>query len=377
MQSILDYLRPAPKRETAELKVSVSGNMAEISLGNRSFFIATDSAAPIKHDVYDFALFGALALSITHNVEIKSDIPVSRAAIESAERMKAIMNMWLPRKTYPAPLNFSNIVDSEPSSFDRPGLMCLSGGVDSTFAALEAQEDPNLNHALLVAGADYPSAQAPGFKSLKPRVQSIAEKTGLELVTVETSIRKLGFNWDMLHTLNLAMCLNFHSGHFGWGAIAADHSAVMEFAYFPWGNNRVINAALSNASFPIRHVGQEFNRPAKVREIIRHPSGVVSDISVCFADQSHGGNCGVCLKCIRTRLCIQTAGHELPELFVRNDNLETIIAKMPPPKYQAVKRKELARIWEVRAELPEGPVRDAVDGYLKRLKSRTIPLGRR
>ncbi|NRB20308.1 MAG: hypothetical protein HRU33_22920 [Rhodobacteraceae bacterium] len=377
MQSLLDFLRPAPKRETAELKVSVSGNLAEISLGKRSFFIRSDAATPIKHDVYDFALFGALALSISHNVEIKADLPISRAAIDSAEKLKTIMNMWLPRKTYPAPLSFSNIVESEPSSLDRPGLMCLSGGVDSTFAALEAQDDTKLTHALLIAGADYPNAQAPGFKSLKPRVQAIAQKTGLRLITVETSIRKLGFNWEMLHALNLAMCLNYHSGHFGWGAFAADSSPAMEFAAFPWGNNRVIHSALSSANFPVRHLGHDFSRAAKVRKIIGHPSDVVSDLSFCYQEQSHGGNCGVCMKCIRTRLCILTSGRELPGLFVQNDKLETIMGNRKPPPNQASKRNDLAVMWELHSELADGPVKDAVDGYIKRLKSRTIPIGRR
>ena len=44
----------------------------------------------------------------------------------------------------------------------------------------------------------------------------------------------------MLHPLNLAMCLNFHSGQFGWGAIAADNPPTLELADHPWGNNRVI-----------------------------------------------------------------------------------------------------------------------------------------
>ncbi len=377
MLSIFNYLRRAPKREVAELKVSVSGNMAEISLGKRSFSISTDSAYPIKHDVYDFALFGALAVSISHNVEIKSDIPISRAAINSAEKINAILNMWLPRKTYPAPLSFSNIVDSDPGSFDCPGLMCLSGGVDSTFAALEVQSEFNLTHGLLIAGADYPSAQAPGFKSLKPRVQTIAEKTGLELVTVETSIRKQGINWEMLHTLNLAMCLNFHSGQFGWGAIAADNPPTLELADHPWGNNRVINSALSNASFPIRYIGQDYRRAEKVRKIMGHPSDVASHIAVCYTEQSHGGNCGVCYMCLRTRLGILTSGREMPDLFTHNGNLGAIIAKMPIPKYQADRRKVLAGMWEVRADLSKGVTRDAVDVYIKRLKSRTIPMGRR
>ena len=131
------------------------------------------------------------------------------------------MELWHSRKIYPNKLKLNNIVEATHPKSSQPGLICLSGGIDSTFAALECQNEHNISHGLLIAGADYPSKDSPGFISLKSRVDKIASTLNLDLVVVETSIRKHGFQWEMLHTLNLAMCLNLNAHQFGFGVIAA------------------------------------------------------------------------------------------------------------------------------------------------------------
>ena len=376
MKQFFDYLRPKPTLEKATLKVQRDGDRYEIILGKRSFEIASNASQPTDRENYDFALFGALAMALTHNVEITTDLPISQSAADAAHEINSLMELWQSRKIYPTPLKFNNIIEKAAPKPDLPGLICLSGGIDSTFAALESQNKLNITHGMLIAGADYPSKENPGFISLRSRVEKIASILELELIIVETSIRKHGFQWEMLHTLNLAMCLNFNAEQFGYGVIAADWTAAQEFNHHPWGNNRTLVSALSSDQFPIHHVGSDHTRSQKTRKIIKHPSGVGDKISVCFEDTTHGGNCGICSKCIRTRLNILTSGKETPELFKRNDPLEDLVAKLPMPKYQARKLRALAVMLDIRDDLPEGAVKVAVVNYVDRLKSRILPTGR-
>ena len=78
----------------------------------------------------------------------------------------------------------------------------------------------------------------------------------------------------MLHTLNLAMCLNLNAHQFGFGVIAADWTLEQEFNHHPWGNNNRIISAFSNEQFPIHHIGSDHTRSQKARKIIKDPSGV-------------------------------------------------------------------------------------------------------
>ena len=376
MKQVLDYLRPKPALEKAELKINTLDDRYEVILGKRSFEISSTAKHLKDRENYDFALFGALALALTHNIEITTNLPISKPAADSAKKINSLMELWHSRKIYPNKLKLNNIVESTHPKSSQPGLICLSGGIDSTFAALECQNEHNISHGLLIAGADYPSQDSPGFISLKSRVDKIASTLNLDLVVVETSIRKHGFQWEMLHTLNLAMCLNLNAHQFGFGVIAADWTLEQEFNHHPWGNNNRIISAFSNEQFPIHHIGSDHTRSQKARKIIKDPSGVGEKISVCFEDISHGGNCGICSKCIRTRLNILTSGRETPELFNRNDPLEKLIKKIPMPKGQARKLRALAVMLDIRDDLPDGVVKNEVFNYVERLKRRLLPTGR-
>ena len=376
MKTLLNYLRFTPRRDEVKLVVTKSGGTVEVSLGRKSFFINSELALPTNHDVYDFALFGALAVAFRHNVAIEVDLPISSDGAKSVHKINNMIEMWQPRKTYPAPIKLNNIVEMEPAAPNGIGVICLSGGIDSTYAAIEALTNRNLSHGVFIAGADFPNAQDSGFLRRKERVSDIANKLGIKLFVIETNIRKLGVRWAMSHGLVLASCLNLHSGRFGWGGISADFTPEQEYVYHPWGNNSALVSALSNTHFPIHHLGQELSRSEKTRRIIEYPGDLVSGLSVCFDTKKGGGNCGYCKKCVRTRLNILTSGHEFPELFDNNDKLEVLIPKLPFSKNQADRLRDLSWMLDIRLGLADGLVKDAVEKYIVVLKSKIIPTGR-
>ena len=109
MKQVLDYLRPKPVLEKAELKINTLDDRYEVILGKRSFEISSTAKHLKDRENYDFALFGALALALTHNIEITTNLPISKPAADSAKKINSLMELWHSRKIYPNKLKLNNI----------------------------------------------------------------------------------------------------------------------------------------------------------------------------------------------------------------------------------------------------------------------------
>lgn len=164
-----------------------------VSCGNKSFFVAPGRTSLTDPSVYDFAVFGLAAISMSNNIEITFDAPVSESIAAQLELLRRAFDTWTNTKIAPLRLNLANVL-SDPSSCRREGKgICLSGGVDSTAAALIAKKDHGFTHGMLIAGADYPDAQTKGFLELRDRISKQTELLGFDLLVTETNIRTLNY----------------------------------------------------------------------------------------------------------------------------------------------------------------------------------------
>ena len=364
------YVYPIPKPTRAELTVEIQeNNKAIISLGDKSFHIHSLIATQLTHENYDFALYGAVAIALTHNIEIYSDIPISKSCYESIRSVHRAFLLLKPMGIHVQPVSLTNIIEDPKFNSNAPGLMCMSGGVDSTFAAIDTPKKLNYTHGMLVAGADYPSIEAMGFKELSRSVQSICNTVGMSLVEVEISIRNHKVQWGMLHGLCLVMCQRFHSSVFGKGAIAADFTALQEVAMGPWGNSEGIIKPLSTPNFPIEHMGKSTFRSDKLKAIVDTHPALVREISVCYTNKDTGKNCGECRKCVRTMLALYALGIDYKDYFLTERELLSLAKDPPPaPDSQFVKRLILSWYIEEEVRLPEGDIKDAIRHYVEELK---------
>ena len=154
-----------------------------MSVGDESFYIKSFWEGDIEHDVYDFVMYGALAVGLTKNLTLQCDLPISRSGAESLDSICRIMRILNYRGTYVQPIHLTNIVDDPVPQETKPGVMCMSGGVDSTFGGLLMSKEKRYPYGMLIAGADYPSADAPGFVELKERVDKICDTYKMSLFT--------------------------------------------------------------------------------------------------------------------------------------------------------------------------------------------------
>jgi hypothetical protein len=286
-----------------------------------------------------------------------------------------ILDMWRVRRCYPIAFTFRNLVPAEPPSKD-PGLICLSGGVDSTYAAARMARSGLVSHGVLIAGADYPGLQAPGFQDLRSRVARIADHVGLTLITADTNIRNLNPYWPIAHVFVLAMVLRFHGSQFGSGHIAADFLPAQEFGYHPWGNCAPLVQTLGKTPLPIRQAGTELGRTAKLAAILREDAALMDHLAVCFTHKDSGENCGICNKCMLTKLNLAAAGVPHAPYFLNNPPLDVQVDRFALPDNQAGLRRHMVFLKDIANTLPEGKVRLAVENRLEKLRRRIVPIGK-
>lgn len=365
---IAGYATPA---ETRTATLSHEAGTSTLHVGATDVFISSSSAPTDKPANNDFAVFALCALSLSNNWAITVDFEVSESAVAQCSRIANTYRLWCIDVLAPLRLTFPKVVH-DPAQSSGQGIICLSGGLDSMAAAVEAVADGQTSHALLVAGADYADAQDPGFVDLERRVRTIAEKLGLELCVVSTNLRRTGgIQWDMTHSFNLAFCLHYLSSRYGFGSFAQDNTIIQDLFRAPWGNAAVFADLFSTPAFPITTYGTHINRVEKLDTVLAYEPSLISDLSVCFADKTTGGNCGKCPKCLRLRIALEALGQDTGNgLFEAYPDLVTAVNGLKIPKRLSGIRGHICRTTELVDALPDGPVRDALLDHEAKLRAR-------
>ena len=372
---LAERLIPTPKARTLELTVERRGTTGKVRLGDAVFDVSTDLEEVAAPEVVDFALFGVVAVAVRNNWNVRTDLPVTEDGLAAARRVVDLFDVWRVRRCYPVTFEATNLVPVPIHTPRHGGLICLSGGIDSTYAAMKDVAEGRAGHGLLVAGADYPRAASPGFVERRRRVARLAEVLGLKLVTAETTVRDHQLYFNATHTCVLAMMLAFHAHSFRHGTIAADFTLAQEYGYSPWGNSRPIVEALGSTWFPIRHAGGEAGRTAKVRAIVDADPDLMKAVSVCQSKEI-GGNCGACEKCVRTKLNLVAAGVDPAPYFEANPNLAEHFAAMTLPNYPAGLRRHMVFLKDLEPTLDDAALRTVLTKRLDRLRRKITPTGK-
>ncbi len=314
---------------TVSARIQWRGRGARILLSNgESIFLRHRYRDIERPPTDDFAAFALAAIAQSDGVAFRLDGAVSQSAIDSLHRLESVYRDWgmlAPGRHW---IEAERVV-AGPSPL--PGkLMCLSGGMDSTYAAFSDERREGAA-ALLVAGADYRKLYGPGFREVEQRVGRIAQELGLSMEVVETDIRKFRMNWRMVHPMVLAACAHLLSRQYGHLNIAADFSLEQERTLGPWGNHSLVVPNLSGDAMKVRQRGEQVARVEKYRQVVAAAPALVPIITVCFKDKSHGGNCGRCYKCLIHRIAIGIAGGDVSGVFEHMPDPAAALSSLPIP----------------------------------------------
>lgn len=332
----------ARRRPVSKLTVHVSAD-------GRRLTVHSGLLAPplwFEHDVpagpvsFDFAVIALLPHAMKAGFDLEPDFPVDRTLLEGLEHYQEIWHRWRPDV-------FAERIAIRAEAVDRRAVMrperqkavaAFSAGVDSSFTLLRHASGEgwagkrNLVSAVMVHGFDMPLDAADGFGRLRGHGEAIARNIGVDFFVVRTNWREIAPNWQMSFGAGLAAVLHQFSDEHGTGLIASEEA--YDNAFTIWGNSFWNDRFFSRGDFRIESDGGAYDRIDRIAALAARPA-ILSELSVCWAGPRSGENCGLCPKCVLTKLNFTICGIREPWPFPQALAPDQVVAMPVKTQWQA------------------------------------------
>ncbi len=275
--------------------------------------------------VLDGPLFGTLMIAMRHRgTVLEVDGPVSAGAMRNVQAFQEAWASMLPSRFRVVEIVPKEVVQGPPVH-GRAGVVAFSGGLDSTFTLLRHAKkllghgSYPVTHALMVHGLDVQIHRKGVFNSLCQHVAPLLHELGVKLIVARSTIRNPLLDapkvqvqpYAYSQAAQIAGILHMlPERRFAYGLIGS--TEPYRKLVMPWGSNPATDCLLSNDRFSMVHDGAGFSRCQKAALVAQH-STALRTLRVCTAQAR--GNCGVCEKCVRTRLNLMVVGVFDPPCF--------------------------------------------------------------
>lgn len=204
----------------------------------------------------------------------------------------------------------------------------LSGGVDSLALLMGNHADHPVSDPLRISiGLVVTGIQKHRWKEAvdvqdrlnkaKEDLGPIAERTGIDLIAVDTNLRVLrGDSTFWKYEYQGAVLAGV--GHLFATTIShLDIASTWQVSDIEnWGSHPLIDPGFSSHSLRVWHQLAHMGRLEKTRVVARSPE-VLGQLSVCNDPAAGNSNCGRCEKCIRTMLALEALEIDPTALFGR------------------------------------------------------------
>jgi hypothetical protein len=257
-------------------------------------------------------LFYALKLGLP--LRVHGDL--TDTALYNLDEFIRAWSQWRPTTYKYFEIRPDNMVSASRPPMRR-AISTFSGGVDANFTLVRnkmrrGQGGYDIKSVLMIHGFDVDYDNDAEFRQLVARVQPTLEEFGVDLKIIKTSSKLLSQDWEDSFGAQLSGCLHQFSGAYDTAMIAS--SEPYTALVYPLGSTPITDRLFSGGFMNLVHDGAQFTRTAKVEYLVNFPS-VVNRLKVCWEGSVQHENCGVCEKCIRTRLNFLAVGKRDPGCF--------------------------------------------------------------
>ena len=304
--------------KTATIDVTQDGNSVVVKDDDTIVHFSVEGIDLPREVDASFAVWGLLAAAMEGGFNLHINRPIDPVVAANAKRLTRIWEMWVP-SLYRS-IEISGEGEWSRTTRDRlPRVQLYSGGCDSTYAILKDSNPRQRGYVATIHGLDYRNekVKSDAFAQLLAKTDPLLEALNYQRIVVRTNA-----NHDpekLTHGFTLASCLFLLSDLFSEGTLAADLTPPQDALPFPWGTNHITNPYLAGSDFVVRTVGAEIGRTAKLAAIAA--SGWLPFLACCRRSNSIPTNCGVCSKCVRTKVMLFAATGVVPDIF-RNTTLD-------------------------------------------------------
>jgi hypothetical protein len=294
------------------------------------FFEIEDAEGDSPHErdepCADAFLTGCFPLAAVHGeARVRIEVQPCPMLIEGLRTVHAWWESWggMPPAA-PVIESFTANRGATPTG-PRRAMCCLSGGVDGLHMLMRNRqayrpgEPAYIREALFIHGFDIGKrARDPEnerFQMALRRLQPLAAEAGVRIIPCRTNLRHLPTKPDFwTHRHNVAALASV-----GHAAAKGSRFLFIAGAYHlanpvPMGSHPAVDGLFSSQHVAVIHEGARFSRVDKVRDLASWPTAL-STLRVCAANVGDKANCGVCEKCLGSRLELLASGIEETEAF--------------------------------------------------------------
>lgn len=258
-------------------------------------------------------------------------VPVmDRAFYQALEEIRNGYRTLYPEYAWQGSIEPGNLVDGHSgvrqSSTRR--ILFFSGGVDSTFSALESA--PEETTLLTVRGHDIALDNDAAWEKALGRINRFADNLGFQAATVSANVfRFLRYTplherfprlkpWygTIQHALSLAGLAFPLASSWGVREIGFSSSNDAIVAHLPWGAHGLLEPRIRAGGISVRSMGADIDWIRKTEAIARfyreNPGLGKPFLRVCLNRMSGDSteNCGNCVKCLRRATALLLFGED-------------------------------------------------------------------
>jgi hypothetical protein len=290
-----------------------SGARRRLAFDGREVWWEVRGRTPGPLAVHDMAATALVHRAMFEGRDLYIEGPVTRSLLDGLAEFVALWALWRPG--YYRPVSVSAAEEAASPAASQSAVAAFSGGVDASFTLLRharrlaGRGSRPIHSAVLIQGFDIPLGADDAFARAEQSARETLASLDVPLSVVATNWREVCADWEMEHGAAIATCLRNWQGEAGYALIGSDE----DFARLvrPWGSHPLHFRMASSDDFRVVYDGGESGRTEKVATLAAWPQGV-ERLRVCWQGPITGGNCGVCEKCVRTKLNFLAVGAQPP-----------------------------------------------------------------
>ena len=321
-----------------------------------------------RHDV----VAGSLIYRAMHEgADLHIEGPVSRDLLDRLEVFQAIWAAWRPDLYRKVRVTAAEEIETPRRDPDRmnSAVCAFSGGVDGTattwrhYSGQAGRITRNLHAAVLIWGFDIPFRSVEGWELSCQTAAEALTDINVPFAKVKTNWRQdIAVDWDMEFAAGVTSVLRHWDEEVGTLLLGSCEEYTRLVT--PWGSHPLPTHLLAGQDSTVVYDGGELTRTDKVRLISEWPAAY-DRLRVCYR-HSTGKNCGVCEKCVRTKLNAIASDVPIPKSLGEPPTVERILKL---GNFNGAQRELLGEIVDVAK-------RRGVDNPLIRATEKTLRMDR-
>lgn len=272
----------------------------------------------------DYAAWYFLPVSMRLNTALRIEGRGTPETVANFRTLSEIWQSWLPGHFYATHVSFAELNSRQteaPQHNPDRDLLYFSGGLDAAYTALARLSDGRQQDLLTIHGMDYSLSDKAGFQALLDKTRAFADELSDTRIVVKSDAyalyNKLKVNLKrhhLSHVFALSGAGFFHSGTYQNLILAADERLDGQFLHFPWGSNSATDHLFDDGRTKLITADDDLTRSEKMKLIVNSKTALNS-LAFCWNRKIQPENCGVCSKCLRTKMTFLAATGSVPGVF--------------------------------------------------------------